>query len=217
MIINCKVCNKEVKVSGKRINTAKYCGYKCMGTDLKKKPNKACNECGKPIFRKNHRLKKHGNFFCNVACMALWKSKNSFGTNNPNFRNKMYDYDGYRIIHSEKIGRISVHKLVTFEILNINNIPKGHHIHHRDCNHLNNDPNNLVILTLSDHRWLHAQFGSAVLWAFCNNKIDLETLISWSNDKERAQKLLPLTIYNQIGVFKSDELLENPEMKLDEK
>ncbi len=106
---------------------------------------------------------------------------------------------------------MKTHHAVTFEILAINKIPKGYSVHHRDCNHLNNDKDNLVLLSRSDHQWLHKQYGNATLWAYMNNKVKLEDLISWSNDKERAINLLQLNITQQIGVFKQGELLEKPE------
>lgn len=129
----------------------------------------------------------------------------------------MYDHDGYRLIHSQTFGREKIHIAVAKEILGLTKIPKGYHVHHRDANYLNNDPENLCLLNLSDHRWVHSQFGSATLWAYMKNKVSLEQLVDWSNDKERAIKILPTNLFNQIGVFKSDELLENPEMKLSEK
>jgi len=73
-------------------------------------------------------------------------------------------------------------------------VPEGYCIHHRDCNIYNNDPSNLALLTNSDHRWIHKQYGNATLWAFCNNKVSLEDLISWSNNPERAKNLLTKSI-----------------------
>ena len=87
-------------------------------------------------------------------------------------------------------------------------------MHHRDCNVDNNTPENLVLLINSEHRWLHKQFGSATLWAFINEKIKLETLLQWTDDIEKAKRLLPLNLLEQkiSGVFKSGELLENLEV-----
>ena len=53
---------------------------------------------------------------------------------------------------------------------------------------------------------------NATLWAYVNKKISLEELLQWSNDRERAKILLPLSILDQkeSGVFKQGELLESP-------
>ncbi|MEV5289928.1 HNH endonuclease signature motif containing protein [Streptomyces sp. NPDC053741] len=36
-------------------------------------------------------------------------------------------------------------------------IPEGHHVHHADGNHLNNDPGNLVCISADEHREHHAE------------------------------------------------------------
>jgi hypothetical protein len=74
-------------------------------------------------------------------------------------------------------------------------------VHHRDCNKRNNIPENLVVLSVSDHKWMHHQFGSAALNAYFFGKIDLDTLVGWSDNKERAARLLPLNLFSQIGFF----------------
>jgi hypothetical protein len=214
MKFNCKICNKEFTRHGKQAKVAVCCSMKCLG-EYKKAPNNVlCLECNKSFHLKPKRMKrvKNGNF-CSIACFASWKSKNQFNEHNPNFRNRMYDNDGYRIIHSDTYGREKMHIAVCKEILKVEKLPLKHHVHHRDANHLNNDPSNLVILSLSDHQWLHKQFGNATLWAYMNNKVSLETLGEWSNDKEKTFRILPLDIYQQIGVFKQDELLESPTLE----
>lgn len=123
----------------------------------------------------------------------------------------MIDSGGYSIVYTLKYGRLKAHQAVAFDILGINKIPKGYCIHHRDTMTINNSPENLCFLSGSDHAWLHKQYGNATLYAFMNNKIDLESLIDWSTDKEKAKRLLPLNLLNQRGVVKLDELLENPE------
>lgn len=40
----------------------------------------------------------------------------------------------------------------------------------------------------------------------------VEKVCSWSTDPQKAETLLPLTLEKQIGIFKSDELLENLEV-----
>lgn len=169
-----------------------------------------CKICNKEFNKKPSRIKKSklGNF-CSKECSNKFKSDFYKGKNNPNYRNRIYDYDGYRIIHHKTKGRQKEHSYITKEILNLKEIPKGFHVHHRDCDILNNDPKNLVLLNISDHQWLHKQFGNATLWAFMNNKISEEKLISWSTDKNRAKRLLNLHLEKQIGFFKSRELLED--------
>ena len=205
MKLNCIVCNKEYKRFGKQILTAKTCSKKCLGELIKAKPNTKCTQCGKDFHLKEstkRRYKRNQGYFCSTECVA-------------NFRPQVTrDSGGYKLDYLPKIGRIKLHHKVTFEILGIEKIPANHCVHHRDCNVDNNTPENLVLLINSEHRWLHKQFGSATLWAFINEKIKLETLLQWTNDIEKAKRLLPLNLLEQkiSGVFKSGELLENLEV-----
>lgn len=209
MKLNCIICSKEFTRNGKQAKVAKCCSFKCLSVYNTAKPNCKCDNCRKDFHKKeSHKTKTN---FCSVKCMGEYRTKSNLGSNNPNFRNRMYDDDGYRLINSEKYGNKKLHHVIAYEILGISSIPKGYHIHHRDCNHLNNNSENLVLLSISEHRWLHAQFGNATLWAYMNNKISLENLCEWSNDREKALRLLSLSLKEQIGVFKSDKLLENPE------
>jgi len=131
-----------------------------------------------------------------MSCHTEYKKEFYKGKNNPNFRGKQYDDDGYRINHYQKTGRIKEHHYVTFNALGIDKIPKGFCVHHRDCNIYENTPENLAMILQSDHRWIHKQFGNATLWAFCHNKVTYEELVSWSNDPERC-KLLLINLNNQ--------------------
>ncbi len=36
-------------------------------------------------------------------------------------------------------------------------LPPGHEVHHKDGNHKNDDPSNLRLMTVSEHRKLHAK------------------------------------------------------------
>ena len=213
MKLNCVICSKEFVRFGKQAKIAKCCSFECLGKLNKAVNNCNCLQCKKDFHKKlSQRRTKHGDF-CSTVCYGAWKSINLRGVNNANFRNVMYDTEGSRIVWSDTLGRMKMHHAVSFEYLNISKLPKGFCVHHRDCNHQNNTIENLVLLNASDHRWLHTQYGNATLWAFYNNKVKLEDLINWSNDKQRAKKLLQLNIIEQklTGVFKLDELLEKPE------
>lgn len=195
MKVTCLTCSKEEDVWQSRAKTYKCCSRECFSIYRKlQNPNKVkCTECGtihykKPSASKRYR-RTHGTF-CSATCYAVWKSKNTFGINNPNFRNRMYDEGGYRIVHSAKYGAKKLHHVVVFELLGIDKLPEGMVVHHRDCNHLNNHPLNLALVSGSDHRWLHAQYGSAVLWAFFNNKISSTELAQWSNNPGKSLILL---------------------------
>lgn len=212
--VKCEICNKEEKVSLSRIKNYKTCSHKCSSIRRKNMTpmNCECTNCNKKFHIKKSQIKKYNRnmgIFCSMKCSTEYKKEYYLGKNNPNYRGRQYDQDGYRINHYPKTGREKEHRYVARTYLGLNKIPKGLIVHHRDCNIYNNIPENLVLLNSSDHRWLHKQFGNATLWAFCQDKIELESLISWSNDPEKTERLLPLNLIKQSGVFKLDELLES--------
>lgn len=214
----CEYCGTSFNIIKSRANTAKYCCRKCSNQMMKikskekTKDNSICPICNKSFYVKKSQIAKTGNC-CSYKCLKEHRKLIYLGNNNPNYKGRQEDKDGYAIKHIPSIGRVKLHIYLACSTLNIDKIPKGYHVHHRDCNKLNNDLNNLVVLLQEDHQWLHKQFGSAGLWAYYNNKLSLENAILWSNDKEKCERLLQLNILKQkeIGVFKSDELLESPE------
>lgn len=150
-----------------------------------------CLECSVSFaIRPSHKGRRR---YCSKTCQGRAFSVRYAGDKNPNYRDVNRTADGYL-----RISKETIHRMVVKEI--VGQIPKGYDVHHRDCNIDNNIPENLVILSKSDHRWLHKEFGNAVLWAFFHQKIDLESLLSWSKDRERAQKLLTLSCLDQKGL-----------------
>lgn len=179
-----------------------------MGSNKNGKIDKICINCNNTYSVKySHRERSK---YCSKQCLAEHYKERYKGVNNPNFnKNVDRDYDGYILTYKD--GRQALHKSVALEVLRLNNIPIGYHIHHRNCDINDNTKENLAVLSCSDHRWLHKQFGNASLWAFCTGKVSLEDLCSWSTDPTKAKILLETKIENQIGVFKDCELLENSE------
>ena len=208
--VTCKECGKVEYVSPSRAKHYVTCSITCMGKYNSKrygdKVEKVCECCGKTFLVKRSHYNRRR--CCSKECHNKLLPKKFKGDGNPNFKGRYMDSDGYLFVSDTRIKK---HIKVAMDTLGITQIPKGYNIHHRDCNKLNNAPENLVMLNTSDHIWLHKQYGNAVLNAYMQDKIDINTLISWSNDKLRANKLLPLSIIEQSVVLKQGELLESPE------
>lgn len=206
MIKNCVICNKEYKRFGKQAEKAKTCSYECLGIYNKAKNNTICTQCGGHFHIKESskkRYKRNHGYFCSTLCVAKFRKVKYLGEENPNFRKQVTrTSDGYKLSYIPKFGRIKLHHKVVFETLNISKIPTNYCVHHRDCDIDNNLPENLVVISHSDHKWLHKQFGNACLWAYINDKISLEELLKWTNDIERAKFLLPLNLLLQKEQFK---------------
>lgn len=219
----CEVCCSLFKVIKTRENTAKYCSKACSVLSKVGENNTECSNCGKAFHMKpsqKARYKRSLGYFCSVVCSGTFKSTAYLDTRNPNNKSRNVDCDGYRIFSPQSsmlLGRKKqkLHIAIACAMLGVDGIPKGFHVHHRDCDILNNMPENLCVLSTSDHVWLHKQFGNATLWAFMCGKVELSSLCSWSDDPDRAERLLCLNVtiqtLDEIGVVKGGELLENPE------
>lgn len=194
----CEVCSKEEMVLPSRVKRYKTCSYECMGkrtyNRLKKRTNVECEVCKFLFEVKNSHINRRR--YCSKICQAKAYEKRYLGQNNPNFKNSFLDFSGYRVEYKD-VGRVNVHRDIAKEVLGLTKLPKGYVVHHKDCNKINNIPENLILLTNSDHEWLHKQFGSAVLWAYENKKISLDILCEWSTNKEKTNKLLSNNLLTQ--------------------
>jgi intein/homing endonuclease len=70
---------------------------------------------------------------------------------------KNYETQDYMWINAVKRTSLSEHRLIAAFHNNIDIVPKGKVVHHKDRNALNNFPSNLEIMTVTDHNSLHAQ------------------------------------------------------------
>ncbi len=149
--VQCEICNKIETVSNSRSRKYKTCSYKCSAIRRTKvrETNATCTQCNTDFFMKVYKLNKVKlGTFCSAKCSSAFKVEYFKGKNNPNYRAKTYDTDGYLIDHIPKVGRVKIHKYKTLTFLGISSIPKEYHIHHRDCNIYNNDLDNLAVLTI---------------------------------------------------------------------
>lgn len=221
---HCSVCASEFVVPHWRAR-AKFCSPECYGKSRIKPANAKCCVCGVEFKMKaSAQSAKVLGVTCSLECSAKLKSRKYSGKDNPNFKGKNTDSDGYRIYvpnsHKgmpldERIREDKLHRAIACQVIGVIKVPEGLHVHHRDCDVLNNVPENLSVLTASDHKWLHKQYGNATLWAMCSGKLKSVDMAAWSDDPERALFLLALCVTSQrpeqIGVVKGGELLENPE------
>lgn len=196
--VQCSVCGKEVQIWKCRATTFKACSRKCKGIlsrNTSKKMSKRCPICKKKFLVKTSHSRRRK--YCSKQCQGAAYAERYLGTENPNYRGRKEDYDGYPMKIPINGKSVVVHRAVVYEYLGVKKLGKNWTIHHRDCNIHNPVKENLVVLSRSDHKWLHKQFGSAGLWAYLHGKIYLDILVSWSNDPERAKRLLPLDLTQQ--------------------
>lgn len=198
-IVQCLKCCKDFEIKPSRLGKAKFCSRECSDSYPRKKNVHHCSECGVhfPIKKSAVERRKVWGVFCSGKCSSAFRSRMILGDNNPNSKSRNYDHDGYRLYVPYGKGKVKLHRWNAIQALGIDSIPKDIHIHHKDCNILNNDPKNLQAMSLPDHRWVHKEFGSATLWALQHDKVTLESVTSWSSDPTRANYLLQQNVITQ--------------------
>lgn len=144
--------------------------------------NYMCDNCGKPMYSKPSHIKKTKRVCCSYSCSAelrkLWfrgENNHQYGLTkdlNPSYIDKhRKTKNGYAFVRdyshpfAQKDGWIWEHRVVAERYLlkkEDSVIIKGKkylkpdlHVHHKDRNKLNNKPNNLLIMTRSEHTRLH--------------------------------------------------------------
>jgi len=213
VLVRCGICEKEEMVPPSRAKRYATCSKSCMGkraaVNLDTKVELTCKSCGKRFRVKQSYGPKTK--FCSRVCLGKDFSERYKSEGNPNYKALSVDSDGYPL-RKGRLDRIDkVHIAVACEVLGISAIPKGYQVHHKDGDVFNNEPENLAVITTSEHRWLHHQFGLAVLKAWGKGEVSLDQLIRWSDNPIKAERLLVLNLHKQVGVVKSRELLESPE------
>lgn len=206
--VTCEICGKHQLVARSRAVHYKTCSVQCRGQlssrTLSRVVEMNCVVCGAAFESKpSHRDRRR---CCSRECLGMLHRQRYCQDGNPNYRGK----GSYPLTRDENRVLRKVHTEAAKRHLGLDEIPKGYGVHHRDTNKLNNDPENLVFMSNSDHKWLHHQFGIAVMRGVSKGEISEALVAPWSDDPERAERLLKANLINQSGVVKPRELLGSP-------
>ena len=219
--VTCCVCGKKEYVFKSRAKNYKTCSKECLGVYLKKLNSKKitlkCPICGCEYETKKSAILHHKT--CGKPeCRSKWLSQNNTGANNPNYRRietliKSQSLSNNKDLY-DKSKRIYRH--IVKEVLGLDScgaIPKGYAIHHKDCNHYNNDPHNLILIPKNAHMLIHKWFGNILLSALHTGKISKDFFFGLCNDEQRIfySNIIDLDITDQILV-KDEKKLDNNEI-----
>jgi hypothetical protein len=206
----CAHCASTFTVPKNRETSAKFCGRACYDAAPRPQAHTVnCVECGKEIQRKPSKAKKAvWGHFCGEVCVARARSRKTSGAGNPNYKGRVFDYDGYRIYApsaSLALGfpkNTKVHQAEAMLAFGVKALPRGTHVHHRDGDVLNNAPENLQLMTTSDHKWLHRQYGTVLLKAFVTHGIEADWMVDLSDDPIKARWLLGNSLPAQASAYR---------------
>jgi hypothetical protein len=86
----CSICKskfeKHIGMSVKDWKKTKFCSLKCFGISISKIIRTICSNCGNPIIRRPHRIKRNKDNFCSSECYHIFASKYHKEKNGHNFK-----------------------------------------------------------------------------------------------------------------------------------
>lgn len=136
----CSGCGADISL--KRAVNARWCSDACrIREDRKQRTiSHVCENCGDRFINKE-RLTR----FCTLRCSMLARYPDRI----------VSKHDGYVYVRPDaKTPRMAEHRLVMMRMVN-GPLPSGHDVHHLNGDKTDNRPENLVIMTRSEHMSLH--------------------------------------------------------------
>lgn len=135
----CDYCGKIFDFFGKHKyrNKHYFCCKECGFAFKVKKITVNCDWCGKPFLRKRSDVARSKHNFCDRGCYQDFINFEKAGARNQRVAGKTL----YRILAELKIGR---------------KLSPNEEVHHIDGNHLNNNQDNLQVISASEHSKIHA-------------------------------------------------------------
>ena len=212
--VKCAICGKVEYVFPSRAKRYKTCSIKCMGAHNRiynKQLIKTCPYCGKEFKVKPSHFERRK--YCSIECMRSDLPRKYAGSGNPNYKGLSVNSDGYQV--EKNNSKYTIHRETVKNVLNIKCIPSSLVVHHKDGNKHSNDPRNLILLTHKQHAWLHKNIGNFAFKALYSNKLTVDEILSWVEDKHQKEFVryaLTTDCTQQSAVVKQGELLENPDL-----
>lgn len=145
----CKCCGITFEY---RRKGQKYCSDKCQKSAPRVGVTKSvitqCFTCNKDIVLKPHQIRDHN--FCSKQCQNVWKGTKT-GESSSQWRGGIYmTNQGYRFLRQPDGTYKAEHRIVMEEKIG-RELLSDEVVHHIDEDKLNNDINNLQLMTRSEH------------------------------------------------------------------
>lgn len=170
--VKCAYCGKVInrKPSQIKRSAASYCSPECHRQAMKKGTTVQCDWCGKPFYKPPSAMRSEANL-CSAACRDLW-----LGRRNVVVMNKPGHSKGHKAPHLTRLNckrnpaarlatnpsRVSSYRYRKIAERKIGRkLRPGEVVHHINGNRSDNRPENLQVMTRSEHSRLHMMIAVA--------------------------------------------------------
>ncbi len=135
----CSYCGTAFYYAGSHGTRNKnfFCSYDCYIAFKTKKTEVKCDWCGKSMLKKRSDIWRTDHNFCCPECCLLYRQKQG----ETSWNHRVNGITVHRGILEKKLGR---------------ELRADEEVHHIDGNHFNNDPDNLIALSKSEHSKIHS-------------------------------------------------------------
>lgn len=132
---------------------AQYCSRTCAGQSRRNRLTFDCVECGKRFDVQVNQADRYNVKYCSRACKGAGKRRQLLGAGAPWYKGGFVGRHGYKVISVDSKKYLE-HRYVMAQHLD-RPLTKAETVHHIDGNKLNNDINNLQLMSYRDHQLLH--------------------------------------------------------------
>lgn len=116
-----------------------FCSHESYIAFKTKKAEVKCDWCGKSMLKKRSDIWRTDHNFCCPECCLLYRQKQG----ETSWNHRVNGITVHRGILEKKLGR---------------ELRADEEVHHIDGNHFNNDPDNLIALSKSEHAKIHSSW-----------------------------------------------------------
>ena len=181
LIVKCDWCGKEFERKRVQVKRHNYCNRACLGKANAERFRlyriKKCDYCGREFEYRGHHAKRNKHYFCCKECSGAFKAKPvtgfcdwcgkaitrkksaicRFGIHNFCDRGCYQDFLNFEMAGAKKqrvCGKILYRRMAG--IKSGRDLSTEEHVHHLDGNPLNNNFENLLVVSGRDHAKIHA-------------------------------------------------------------